>query len=114
MNDIERPSQLPCEKCGEMTRYDGAISASLPCDHCGTTRPHTMTGSTMKPALPFIIYFSVCLLSLLFFPLPKHLDILYVLGFFALFFIFCGPYFAAVNRAMKKKQGHSNKDDDNS
>ena len=112
MNDIDRPSHLPCEKCGEMTKYDGAISASLPCAHCGTSRPHTMTGSTGKPAVPFIIYFSACILSFIFFPLPKNLEILYVLGFFVLFIILCGPFLMALNREMKKK-GDSQKNDDN-
>lgn len=38
----EVPKEMPCEKCGEMTPFNGLIRAGrVPCVHCGATRPHT-------------------------------------------------------------------------
>tara|TARA_Y100000588_G_C13936366_1_gene788091 strand:- start:2 stop:406 length:405 start_codon:yes stop_codon:yes gene_type:complete len=56
MSKVGAPDELPCERCGEMTAYDGAIYAKLPCEHCGASRPHTME-ETGKVMLPFIIFF---------------------------------------------------------
>ncbi len=38
----EVPKEMPCEKCGELTPFNGLIGKGrLPCVHCGATRPHT-------------------------------------------------------------------------
>ena len=61
------PSQLPCEKCGKMTTYDGLIGTrtKLPCGHCGTPRPHTMRGATGCGGVIFMIFFVVAFLMVL-------------------------------------------------
>ena len=56
MRNVNVPDELPCERCGKMTAYDGIIQAKLPCEHCGAPRPHTME-ATGKVMLPFIIFF---------------------------------------------------------
>ena len=38
----EVPKEMPCEKCGQMTPFNGLIRAGrVPCVHCGALRPHT-------------------------------------------------------------------------
>ena len=38
----EVPKEMPCEKCGQMTPFNGLIRAGrVPCLHCGALRPHT-------------------------------------------------------------------------
>ena len=46
---------LPCEKCGEIIKYDGVSLPSHTCPHCGAARPHTLKGS---PLLPFLFFFA--------------------------------------------------------
>ena len=65
MSEVEVPDELPCEKCGEMTAYNGVIGTDLPCEHCETPRPHTMTGPTGYGGRVFIIFFVVALLMVL-------------------------------------------------
>jgi uncharacterized protein (DUF983 family) len=60
MTEIDVPDELPCEKCGEMTPYDGLIDTRLPCRSCGTPHPHT-PGSTGFGAIVFMIFFVVAL-----------------------------------------------------
>lgn len=86
---VPDPNELPCEKCGKPTFYDGVIGGFAPCEHCGHEQPHTLLGS---PLLPFLIYFGVCLLIEYFAPLglPEPLNLLvYMGGLVLLFFIVC-------------------------
>ena len=41
-SEPEVPKEMPCEKCGQMTPFNGLIRAGrVPCVHCGAPRPHT-------------------------------------------------------------------------
>lgn len=108
MSGVEVPDQMPCEKCGKLTAYDGTIGANAPCEHCGTPRPHTMTGSTGKPLLPFLIFFAGAFVFTL--VNPWHLDedqLFFVcFGIFCLMFLFLGvlPVVIAVWEVKKKSK----------
>ena len=53
----EVPKEMPCEKCGEMTRFNGLIRAGrVPCVHCGAPRPHTPLRTGCWPLI-FLVFF---------------------------------------------------------
>ena len=89
MSEVEAPDELPCEKCGEMTAYDGVIGDGLACEHCGIPRPHTMTGSTSYGGLVLMIFFVVAFFMVLIDPFGMGEGaIVPIFGIFALIFIF--------------------------
>ena len=48
--------ELPCRKCGKLTRYDGVgiLGATTVCKHCGCKKPHTLRGN---PLFPYFLLF---------------------------------------------------------
>ena len=48
--------ELPCRKCGKLTRYDGVgiLGATTVCKHCGSKKPHTLRGN---PLFPYFLLF---------------------------------------------------------
>ncbi|MDC0157972.1 hypothetical protein OAK38_09430 [Verrucomicrobia bacterium] len=48
--------ELPCRKCGKLTRYDGVgiLGATTVCKHCGCKKPHTLKGN---PLFPYFLLF---------------------------------------------------------
>jgi len=103
MSEVEAPDELPCEKCGKMTAYDGLIGAGLACEHCGTPRPHTM-GSTGYGGLVFMIFFVVALFMVLIDPFGMGEGaIVPIFGIFALMFLFFFLRVVIVGRKMKRE-----------
>ena len=99
MSDVEVPDELPCEKCGEMTPYDGLINTKLPCRGCGTPHPHT-PGSTGFGAIVFMIFFVAAIPVALIFG-EAAIVILFPI-FFLIFLIFFA-WFVIVGMKMKRK-----------
>ena len=103
MSEVEAPDELPCEKCGEMTPYDGLINTRLPCRGCGTPHPHT-PGSTGFGAIVFMIFFVVALFMVLIDPLGMGEGaIVPIFGIFALMFLFFFLRVVIVGRKMKRE-----------
>ena len=108
MSEVEVPDELPCEKCGKMTAYDGLVGSLPPCEHCGAQTPHTMTGSTGCWGMPFLVFFVGAFLMVLIDPFGMGegaiiiLFPIFFLMFLALFslFIFVG---LKVKREERKK-----------
>ncbi len=96
------PSQLPCEKCGKMTTYDGLIGTStkLPCGHCGTPRPHTMRGATGCGGGIFMIFFVVAFLMVL---INGDESILIIFPIFFLMFLILFAWVVIVGLKMKRE-----------
>ena len=48
--------ELPCRKCGKLTRYDGVgiLGATTVCKHCGCKKPHTLRAN---PLFPYFVLF---------------------------------------------------------
>ena len=92
------PSQLPCEKCGEMTAYNGLIAAKLSCEHCGTPRPHTMRGATGCGSLIFLIFFVAAILLVL---INGDESILIIFPIFFLMFLIQFAWVVIVGLKMK-------------
>ena len=56
-SEPEVPNEMPCEKCGQMTPFNGLIRAGrVPCVHCGAPRPHTPLRTGCWPTI-FLIFF---------------------------------------------------------
>ena len=100
MSEVDVPDELPCEKCGKMTAYDGAIQAKLPCEHCGTPRPHTMTGSTGYGGLVFMIFFVAAIPVALIF---GEAAIVILFPIFLLIFLIFFAWFVIVGMKMKRE-----------
>ena len=104
MSEVEAPDELPCEKCGKMTAYDGVIETNPPCEHCGTPRPHTMTGSTGYCSLVFMIFFVGALLMVLIDPfgIGEGAIVIFV-PIFLLMFLILFLRVVIVGRKMKRE-----------
>ena len=102
MGDVAVPDELPCEKCGEMTAYNGLIGAKLSCEHCGTPRPHTMRGATGRGSLIFLIFFVVAILIVLIFK-PGDASILIFFPIFLLIYLILFARFVIVGLRMKRE-----------
>jgi hypothetical protein len=104
MSEVEVPDELPCEKCGEMTAYDGVIGDGLACEHCETPDPHTLTGLTGSGGLVFMIFFVVALFMVLIDPFGMGEGaIVPIFGIFALMFLFFFLRFVIVGMKMKRE-----------
>ena len=57
--------ELPCRKCGKLTRYDGVgiLGATTVCKHCGCKKPHTLRGNPLFPY--FVLLISLALFMLI-------------------------------------------------
>ena len=100
MGDVEVPDELPCEKCGEMTAYNGLIGARLSCGHCGTPRPHTMRGATGCGGVIFLIFFVVAILLVL---INGDESILIIFPIFFLMFLILFAWVVIVGLKMKRE-----------
>ena len=100
---VQYPDELPCEKCGKMTYYDGTMGAKAPCMHCGAPRPHTTTGSSGFLLIPFFLFFVLAIIMAVIDPLGMgEALIIPLFGIFLL--IFLGLFAVFVFGAMKAKR----------
>ncbi len=100
MGDVAVPDELPCEKCGELTAYNGLIGAKLSCEHCGIPRPHTMRGATGCGSLIFLIFFVVAILLVL---INGDESILIIFPIFFLMFLIQFAWVVIVGLRMKRE-----------
>ena len=86
------PKEMPCEKCGQMTLFNGLMGAGrVPCVHCGAPRPHTPLRTGRWPTIFLMFFVGVIPVALLFgegaigviFPLFLLLFLVMVLMFIA-------------------------------
>tara|TARA_Y100000766_G_scaffold262649_1_gene254056 strand:+ start:118 stop:960 length:843 start_codon:yes stop_codon:yes gene_type:complete len=93
--------QLPCEKCGEVIKYDGVSLPSQTCPHCGAKRPHTLKGN---PLLPFLFFFGGWIVFAIVNPLGWDEDFMIFPAFGSLLLLVWFKAFLPIHLGMRRNK----------